>query len=355
MRAAIYYGPGDIRVETCADPLPAQDNLIVEVHCTAICGTDLKLATVGNPRCHPPRVIGHELIGHISHVGSQVRGFAVGERITLATTLACGNCPYCARGLGNMCPNARPISYDFDGAFAPLLAIPPMALAGGNVIKVPDNVPDDAAALSEPLSCAINAQELAGVKPDDRVLIVGGGPLGALHAEVAKALGAADVMIVQRSEPRLSLLRKLSGVRVVDGGAEDVAAVVKERTDGLGADVVIVCAPSREAQEQAIGLARKGGAVSLFASLPKGASDITLDSRVIHYGELRVVGASDSRPEHVASAVRMMADGKIAWERLITHRLPLAEIHAGLKLMQEKQSLKVLMYPGRLTQIADGR
>ena len=285
------------------------------------------------------------MVGEIVHAGADVRGFAVGERITLATTVACGNCPYCARGLGNMCPNAKPISYDFDGAFARYVAIPPMALAGRNVIKVPDAVPDDAAALSEPLSCAINAQELAGLHAGDRVLIVGGGPLGALHAEVAKALAAADVMIVQRSEPRLSLLRKLRGVRVIDGAAEDVAAVVKERTEGLGADVVIVCAPSREAQEGAIGLARKGGAISLFASLPKGASDITLDSRIIHYGELRVVGASDSRPEHVTRAVQMMAAGQIDWEHLITHRLPLAEIHAGLQLMKDKQSLKVLVYP----------
>jgi L-iditol 2-dehydrogenase len=345
MKAAVYYAPGDIRVEERPEPTPTTDNLIVQVRACAICGTDLKLATIGNPRCHPPRIIGHEMVGEIVHVGAEVRGYALGERITLATTVACGKCPYCARGLGNMCPNAKPISYDFDGAFAPLLAIPPMALAGGNVIKVPDAVPDDAATLSEPLSCAINAQELAGVKAGDRALIVGGGPLGALHAEVAKALGAADVMVVQRSEPRLSLLRKLRDVRVIDGAAEDVAAIVKERTEGLGADVVIVCAPSREAQEQAIGQARKGGAISLFASLPKGASDITLDSRIIHYGELRVVGASDSRPEHVTRAVQMMAAGKIDWERLITHRLPLAEIHAGLKLMQEKQSLKVLIYP----------
>ncbi len=345
MQAVVYHAPGDIRVEERPEPTPAADNLIVQVHACAICGTDLKLATIGNPRCHPPRIIGHEMVGHIVHVGADVRGFALGQRITLATTVACGNCPYCARNLGNMCPNARPISYDFDAAFARYVAIPPMALDGGNVILVPDDVPDDAAALSEPLSCAINAQELAGLVAGDRVLIVGGGPLGALHAELAKALGATDVMIVQRSEPRLSLLRKLQDVRVIDGATEDVAAVVRERTEGLGADVVIVCAPSREAQEQSLALARKGGAVSLFASLPKGGSDVTLDSRLIHYGELRVVGASDSRPEHVSRVVALMAAGKIDWPRLITHRLPLAEIHAGLQLMKDKQSLKVLVYP----------
>jgi L-iditol 2-dehydrogenase len=345
MQAVVYYAPGDIRVEERPEPAPAVDNLIVQVRGCCVCGTDLKLATVGNPRCHPPRILGHEMVGQVVDVGREVPGFAPGDRVTLATTIACGNCAYCARGLGNLCPNAKPISYDFDGAFAPYIAIPPLALRGGNVIRVPEAVPDEAATLSEPLSCALNSQELAGVRAGDRVVILGGGPLGALHAELAKALGAADVMVVQRSEPRLSLLRQLADVRVIDGAQEDVAAVVRQQTGGLGADVVINCAPSREAHEQAISLARKGGAISFFASLPKGAADITLDSRALHYSELRVVGASDSRPEHVARVVGLMAAGKIDWKRLITHRLPLAEIHVGLALMQNKQSLKVLMCP----------
>ena len=345
MKAAVYYAPGDIRVEDRPEPVPTADNLIVKIHCCAICGTDLKLATVGNPRCHPPRIIGHELVGLVTHVGSQVQGFAVGERVTLATTVACGHCQYCVLGLGNMCPNAKPISYDFDGGFAEYLAIPPMALAGGNAIKVPDSVADEAAALSEPLSCGINAQEIAGVQAGDNVLIIGGGPLGALNAELAQASGAAKVMIVQRSEPRLSLLRKIDRVIVVDGAREDVKAVVEAHTAELGADVVIVCAPNREAQEASIQYARKGGAISLFASLPKSDSDITLDSRLVHYGELRLFGASDSRPEHVRKAVRLMADGKIDVAPIITHRIGLKDIHTGLELMEHKKSLKVLVYP----------
>ena len=345
MKAVVYYAPGDIRVENRPEPVPTGDNLIVEVHACAICGTDLKLATIGNPRCRPPRIIGHELVGHISHVGSQVEGFAVGERITLATTLACSDCPTCDLGLGNMCPDATPISYDFDGGFSERLAVPPMAIAGGNVIKVPDSVPDDAAALSEPLSCVLNALRLANLRAGDTVLIVGGGPLGALHAEAAKALGAREVMIVQRSEPRLSLLRSLGDVRVIDGALEDVMFVVQDRTQGLGADLVSVCAPTREAQEGAIHFARKGGTVSLFASLPKDTPDITLDSRVVHYSELRIVGASDSRPEHVTQAVRLMAEGKIDTAPIITHRIALTDIYHGLDLMKNKQSLKVLVYP----------
>lgn len=345
MQAAVYYGPADIRVEDRPAPEPTADNLVVKVHYCAICGTDLKLATIGYPRCRPPRIIGHEMVGRIVHVGAQVEGFALGERITLATTLACGQCPHCKLGLGNLCPHAKPISYDYDGAFAEYVAIPPLALSGGNVITVPDSIPDEVAALSEPLSCALNAQELARLKAGDAVLILGGGPLGALHAELAKALGAKEVMVVEISEPRLTMLRALRHVLVIDGAHEDVASVVKSRTGGLGADVVIVCAPRREAMEQAIHYTRKGGTVSFFASLPQGAAEITLDSRAIHYAELRLVGASDSRPEHVARIVRLLAEGKLDAGSIVTHRVTLKDIHQGLDLMKKRQSLKVLVYP----------
>ena len=345
MKAAVYYGAGDIRVEDRPEPVPVENNIIAKIICCAICGTDLKLATIGNPRCHPPRIIGHELAACITHVGAAVKGFTVGERVTMATTIACGKCAYCNRGLGNLCPDTKPVSYDVDGAFAEIIAIPPEAIAGGNVIKVPDSLTDDAAALSEPLSCALNAQEIAGVKPGDTVLILGGGPLGALHAELAKALAAKKVMLVQRSEPRLSLLRKLKRVVVIDGNRKDLASVVKKRTDGLGADCVIVCASNRQAHEESISLVRKAGTVILFASLPRDAAEITFDSRVIHYGELRVVGASDSRPEHVAKAVNLLTEDKVDIERIITDRIALKDIHKGLELMKKKESLKILVYP----------
>lgn len=346
MRAAVYHGPGDIRVQDCPEPTPTDDNLIAEVHYCAICGSDKKLATIGHPRWRPPRIIGHEMVGHLVHVGALVEGFALGERITLATTLGCLECDYCRLGLTNICPNAQPISQASDGAFAERLAIPALALRGGNVLKVPDHVSDEAAALSEPLSCAVNAQELVGVRAGDRVMIIGGGPLGALHAEVAKAQGAALVMISQRSEPRLSLLReRLHNVIVIDGAGSGLVEVVKQHTAGMGADVVIVSGASRAAHELAVQLVRKGGGISLFASLPKEDADITFDSRALHYGEIRVVGASDSRPEHVARGLRWMAEGQIDGEAVVTHGVSLDDIWVGLDLMIRGQCLKVLVDP----------
>ena len=345
MKAAVYHAPGDIRIEDRQDPVPAMDNLVVKVDACAICGTDVKLATAGHPRCHPPRIIGHEMVGTIIHVGTAIKEFTVGERITLATTVACGNCRYCRMGLGNLCPDSKPISFDFDGAFANYLAVPPLALAGGNVIKVPAGIPDEIAALCEPLSCVANALELAGFAAGDNVLVIGGGPLGALHVALARAMDAGEVMIVQRSEPRLSMLRALAGITVIDGKTEDAAAVVAKKTRDLGADIVSVCAPAKDAQEQALRFARKGGTVSLFASLPKGKSDIVLDSRTIHYSELKIVGASDSRPEHVQQVVDLMAEGRLELGGLVTHHTSLARFHEGIEWMLEKKSLKVVVHP----------
>lgn len=346
MRAIVYHAPCDLRLEERPLPERTDDNLVAAVHACALCGTDLKLATVGNPRCHPPRIIGHEMAGTIVHVGRNVTGFSEGERITLATTIACGKCRICALGLQNLCPDSKPISYDYDGALAEYMAIPPAALRGGNVIKIPDGLTNELAALSEPLSCAINAQEIAGVRKGSSVLVIGGGPLGAIQALLAVAHGAGKVMIVQRSEPRLSMLQRLRGVTVMDGKAEAMPQSVERQTGGLGADVVIVCAPVREAQETAVAFARKGGTVSLFASLPKGSADITLDSRHVHYGELRIVGASDSRPEHVRKAVALLAEPEHDFEKIITHSFTLDQFASAIELMKQKQTMKILICPG---------
>ena len=346
MLSVVYYDIHDIRVQESPLPVLTEDNLIVKVHACAICGTDLKIFNVGNPRCTPPRIIGHELVGTIIQAGNKVKDFVAGERITLATTIACNNCEICTLGLQNMCPNAKSISYDFDGGFAEYIAIPKEAIIGGNVIKVPEILSDDFAALAEPVSCAINAQELAKVDKGNIVLIIGGGPLGAIHAKVAAVNGASKVMISQRSEPRLSLLKKLQDVIVIDGN-QNIGEIVKKETNGLGAEVVIVCAPGKKPQEESIHYARKGGTISLFASLPKGDSAINFDSRVIHYNELRITGASDSRPEHVQKAINLMAENKLDMRNIVTHKVKLIDFQMGLSLMQNKESLKVLVIPDK--------
>lgn len=345
MKAVVYYGAGDVRLEDYPEPIRTDDNAVAKVECCAICGTDLKIWKFGNPRCLPPRIIGHEVACTLVHVGKDVEGFSVGDRITLATTVGCGECELCQSQLSNLCNAAQPISNASDGAFAEFITIPPLALKNGNVIKIPENIPSEWAALCEPLSCAINAQSHAVLKPGATVLIIGGGPLGALHAELAKAKGASKVMISEISEKRLELLSGLSNVSLINSSKEDTKERVMQETDNKGVDLVIICAPSNEAHEKSLEYAKKGGYVCLFASLPVERASIQWNSRTIHYNELKVYGVSDSRPEHVQEALRLMSTGAIDVEKLITHRFHIDDFFVGLKLMEAGESLKVLIFP----------
>lgn len=348
MKAAVYHGLKDIRVQQMPDPIPTADNMVAEVICCAICGTDLKTYTVGNPKYVPPIIIGHEMVGRLTHIGANVSGFAPGDYITLATTVSCGECAYCAMGLENLCLNAKPISSHFNGAFAESIEIPPLAITRGNVIKIPaGSTPIEHYALSEPLSCVVNAFENANVRPGDSIAIIGSGPLGALHAEYAKAIGASQVFVVGNTEIRLELMRRIRGVTLIDGKKQNVAGTLKEATGGLGVDCAMICAPVASAFEGAPQYVRKGGSICFFASLPEGACMLQLNSRPIHYNELRLVGTSDSRKEHVQRAVDLIACGKIDCASIITHSIPLDRILDGFELMRSKQCLKTLVWTGR--------
>jgi L-iditol 2-dehydrogenase len=189
----------------------------------------------------------------------------------------------------------------------------------------------------------VNAQGVARLGVGASVVIVGAGPLGCMHIDVARARGARQVIVVQRSKPRCDLAQQFDVDAVICSDHEDVVERVRELTDGRGADRVIVAAPDRAAQEQSVLLAAKGGAVSLFASLPKGDSDITLDSRVVHYGQLAVVGCSDSTAAQAEEALRLLESGDIHADKLITHEVTLDTILDGIETMRGKTGLKIIV------------
>jgi L-iditol 2-dehydrogenase len=343
MRVIRYYGPEDLRLEEVAVPAPEPGGVLVKVEACAICGTDLKMYRKGDARVPPGQTIGHEFVGAIVELGEGVRGYQAGQRVTMATSISCGRCDYCRRGFGNRCASLTPISRTYPGAFADYLAIPAVAVLGGNVVTVPAGL-GDLAALAEPLSCVINAQGLAGVGLGDTVVTIGFGPLGALHVQAARARGATRLLVVQRSAERRERARQFGVEAVIDPQATDPVAEVLRLTEGQGADVAIACAPDLAAQEQAFSMVRKGGMVNLFAGLPSGESVISLDTRLVHYRELSVSGGSDSAPHHVQLAVRMLAGGWIS-EATVTHRLPLEGFAEGLALMSASRGLKILLRP----------
>jgi len=345
MKALQYYAPGDLRLVDIPRPQCHPNTMIVKILACAICGTDLKIWKVGNPRITPPNVIGHELAGEIVEIGAAVKGFRIGERITLATTIACGECYLCREDHINLCPNAKPISYDYPGAFAEYMEVPASAIRNGNAVKLPADVDEDAAALAEPLSCVINSQRICDVKTGDSILVVGAGPLGCLHIECAKAFGATTVVVCAHSENRRALAKQLGVTAAVDRSKRGYQDELMRITENRGFDTVIVTVPVAEVQEESLNYAKKGGGVNLFASLPKGCSMLKIDSRLIHYNELRLTGASDSSPRDVREAVDLIAQGKINSNIIITHRFPLDRIFDGLRLMENREGLKIIIKP----------
>jgi len=344
MQAIVYHAPGDIRIEDIPKPVCGQGELLVRVDACAVCGTDLKSRKHGNPRIKAPLVMGHEFTGIVEEVSPDAVGdFQPGDRVVMATSVSCGQCYYCRRGWRNLCENLAPMGFFYPGGMAEYVVIPALALEGGHAVKVPPHVEARCAALAEPVSCAVNSVRICDVQPGDTVLVMGAGPMGLLNALVARAAGASKILL---SEPN-PLRRKQAGNfdldRIIDPETEAMTPIVRDATEGRGADVVIVAAPAIPPQEQALSLVRKHGTVNLFASLPVGNCTLSIDSRVLHYGEIRLIGSSDSTPEHVQEAVAMIAARQIPAEKIASHCLPLDQIEQAFDLMLSGEALRVVL------------
>jgi L-iditol 2-dehydrogenase len=336
MKAVVYHAPKDIRVEQIPTPRCGAGDLLVKVDACAVCGTDLKTWKVGNPRITPPKVMGHEFTGIVG---------TTGERVVMATSVSCGDCLYCKRGWRNLCVNLAPMGFTYDGGMAESVVIPERAVQQGHVVKVPGHVKAVHAALAEPVSCAVNAAENCQIAKGDTVAVLGAGPMGILNAVVAREFGAAKIILSELNPARLHQAEAFGFDRLINPAKEDLAQVIQDETGGYGADIVIVAAPAAQPQEQALNLVRKRGTVCLFASLPAGKSTLNMDSRPLHYGELRVVGTSDSTPAQVARAVELIARGTMPVEKIASHTLRLDDIMQAYALMESGEALRVVLTP----------
>jgi L-iditol 2-dehydrogenase len=345
MNAVVYYGKGDVRYERTPLPVCQPGELRVKVEACAVCGSDFKTFNNGNPRMKPPIVMGHEFTGRIDTIGEGVRGFAIGERIVMATSISCGECAYCRRGWNNLCVKLDPMGFSYPGGMAEYVIVPAVAIRNGHVVKAPGAIAAEHAALAEPVSCAVNCVENCGIHGGETVVVVGAGPLGILNLYVARKYGAAKVILAQRAGKRLTQAAAFSCDRLVNTTTEDLVAVVRSETEGLGADAVIVAAPEASAQEQSLDLVRKRGRVCLFASLPAGSSMLSLDSRKIHYNELYICGASDSTPAHVQKAVALMAQPDFPGAGIANPVMKLADIQKAFATMAARDGMRVVLRP----------
>jgi len=346
MRVARFYGPGDIRLEDAPKPEPGPGELLLRVHACGTCGTDAKIFAFGHPRLVPPRVIGHEVAGVVEELGAGTEGFAVGDRVQLIAAIPCGECFECTHRSMSICANQESIGYDYDGGFAEWLVVPAKVLKVSGLNRIPGSLSFEEAAVTEPLACVLNGQELARVSTDDVVVVIGAGPIGCFHVRLARARGASQIALVDVNGERLEMsASRVEPDLAVDASKENAIDAVLKLTDGRGADVVITAAASRQAQEEALQMAARAGRISFFGGLQKDDPFVTLDSNLIHYRELTIVGANGSSPAQNAEALRLIATGAVPVADLITDTLPLEEVHRAIEAVRSGKSIKVVITP----------
>jgi L-iditol 2-dehydrogenase len=340
MRAQVFHGPGDLRLEELPVPAPGPGEIVLRIEAALTCGTDVKTLRRGHPVMIPrvPTVFGHEFAGTVTAVGAGVRAPREGDRVVAANSAPCGGCRLCLGGRPNLCEDLLFVN----GAYGEYLALPPRLVAH-NVVTLSRGLPFRLAAFAEPLACALLGVQRARVEAGQTVVIFGHGPLGCLLGMLAKS-EKAHVIIVGKAGWRLDRVRALGIGPCLDATGGDVPERLRGLTDGRGADVAVDATGRPEVWEQAVAATGRGGSVLFFGGCAPGTS-IQLDTRRVHYEELTLVGAFHHTPERIRHAVDVLDSGAVRPDGLLTHRMPLEGVPTALELMTRGEALKVLIEP----------
>jgi L-iditol 2-dehydrogenase len=346
MRAAVLQDLGRIVVEEAPTPEDVGDEeVLVRVRACAVCGSDVRIFRHGNPRVTPPAIIGHEIAGEVVKVGAAVAKFEPGDRVATGADVPCGVCEWCARDMCTNCATNYALGYQFPGGFAQYLRLNATTVRYGPVHHIPEGLSFEEATLAEPLACCLNGLERAAFRPGESLVIIGAGPAGCLMADLAKALGAGRVILAQRSLKRLEVAKHSRADALVSTTEEDLRERVRQETGGEGVDIAVVACASVEAQEQAPHLLRNRGRVNFFGGLPRGSRPAHVDSNLVHYKELCLTGSHGSTPHQHRVALGLIGSGQVKVGYLITHRFPLDQVEEALRVVEEREGMKVIVAP----------
>jgi L-iditol 2-dehydrogenase len=311
VRALLYHGPGDLRVEDVPQPEPGPGDVLVRVEVALTDGTDAKAFRRGHPLllAETPSPFGHEFCGF---------DLATGRRVVAANSAPCGECAPCKRGDETLCENLEPF---LNGAYAEMLVVP-ARIAERNLLPVPDSLAPEVAAMVEPLACCLRGIERAEVEAGQTVAVLGPGPIGLMLCAAARDAGANVVSVGGRPQRR-ELAKEFGAMP----------------GDGAGADVVVEAVGNADAWQDALELVRPGGTVIFF-----GGREVAVDTFQFHYQELTARGAFHHAPRHIRAALAFLASGAYPWERLVTHQVELEQV-AGLFADPPPDLLKAAVLP----------
>ncbi|MDD5686866.1 MAG: zinc-dependent dehydrogenase [Elusimicrobia bacterium] len=339
MKVAVYYNNKDIRIQEVPVPAIGDDELLLKVMASGICGSDvmewyrIKKA---------PIVLGHEAAGVVSSVGKKVKKYKVGDRIFVSHHVPCNECHYCLNGHHTACETLHKTNF-YPGGFAEYIRIPKINIDKGTYI-LPDSMSFEEGTFIEPIGCAVRGQRLLGIKPGNCVLVLGCGMSGILHIQLSKIYGAGKVIAADLNEYRISMAKKF-GADYAINASKNISEEILKLNDNRLADAVIVCTGALSASKQALKLADRGGKI-LFFAVPEPGIDLPIPINDFWRNEMTTLTSYGAAPDDLSASLDLMKSGKIKVKDMITHRFSLDETGLGFKTVAEaKESMKVIIIP----------
>jgi L-iditol 2-dehydrogenase len=347
MTAAVLYGKEDLRLERVAVPQAEAGELVVRVGAALTCGTDLKVYRRGYHAMmlKPPIAFGHELAGVVEEVGAGVKKFKVGDRVVALNSAPCDVCFFCTHGQQNLCED---LLFN-NGAYAEFIRIP-ARIVEKNTLLVPDGVPLEYAALTEPLACVVRGLEESGARAGDTMVVIGAGPIGLMFMHAAEIAGLDVIAVVKReNQVGAAKLFGASEVVLVEGVKDVVAATRALTNEGRGADVVIEAVATPTTWEWAVDMVRKGGLVNFFGGPPSGTK-VKLDTNRLHYGDITLKASFHHTPATCRTAFELVTSGRFRCAEYITGRAGLDEVPAIFAGMMHRNNgwardIKTAVFP----------
>lgn len=349
MNAMLFYGPRDIRYEKIPTPKISENEILIKVKVALTGGTDLKTYERGHPVLikETPSPFGHQFSGEVRMVGTKVKDFKIGQRVTAMNSAPCFKCKYCKEEKYSLCEDILFLN----GAYAEYIAIPER-IVKHNTYEIPYGVTFESAALVESLAVILHGLDRSKVTSGKIVCIIGTGSIGLLFVLLSKILGAT-VISVGRKEEKLEIAKELGADYIVKPDeiekfvGEDNYPHLRDNYPHLQPEVVIEATGQPEIWELATKIVRKGGLVNFFGGCKKGTK-VTLDTYRLHYDELKLIGVFHHTPKYVQEALQLLKDNPLIESKIlkiITHKLPLSDLEEAFKLQKEGKAIQVAINP----------
>jgi L-iditol 2-dehydrogenase len=350
MKAAVYRGVDDVRLEEVPVPKIGSGELLIKVHTCGICGTDLKKIATGSHSA--PRIFGHETTGVIVAVGEGVREYRIGDRVMVFHHIPCRACYYCKHKVFAQCPTYKKVGatagYEpSGGGFAEYVRIMDWIVSRGGVVRVPDGISFEQASFIEPVNTCMKGVETLGLAEGETVVVIGQGPIGIILSVLAQRCGAR-VITSDLYPQRLTIAQTFGLTENIDASTSDTVTTIRAMTEGRGADAVILAVAGNGLIRPAMDATRPGGRVVLFAQTQHG--EATIDPAGVCVDEKSLLGSYSASVDLQNESEQFVLGREMELERLISHRFTLTDSIAALHLAAhpKSDSMKVVIQPGSL-------